>query len=110
MYYSKVATQIRVTVGGIHAHYLNDANVQVRDVIRIISHPGFDRLTYFMGNDVAMVVLKDPVTFNDFVQPMCLAQAPPPLSAMCYSAGLGYTSYTYDASKCLPNHLEAIMH
>lgn len=36
----------------------------------IIIHPEFKQDTF--ENDIALIHLKDPVTYNDFIQPICL--------------------------------------
>lgn len=46
-------------------------DVQVSDVVR---HPRYDRRTY--ANDIALLVLSKPVTWNRFVQPVCLPFGP----------------------------------
>uniref|UniRef100_A0A8C3LST5 Suppressor of tumorigenicity 14 protein homolog n=1 Tax=Chrysolophus pictus TaxID=9089 RepID=A0A8C3LST5_CHRPC len=48
----------------------NDANVQTRQIKRIISHPYFNDYTY--DYDIAVLELQSPVTFSSVVQPICL--------------------------------------
>ncbi|XP_031455611.1 suppressor of tumorigenicity 14 protein isoform X1 [Phasianus colchicus] len=48
----------------------NDANVQVKQIKRIISHPYFNDYTY--DYDIAVMELQSPVTFSSVVQPICL--------------------------------------
>ncbi|MBN3313548.1 TMPS9 protease, partial [Atractosteus spatula] len=42
-----------------------------RGVERIILHPNFDYMT--LNNDIALLKLSSPVTFTDYIQPICLA-------------------------------------
>lgn len=55
---------------------------------RIINHP--DYLT-FQGNDVALVELKDPVTFSNDIQPLCLSRSSDVFTrgSLCYTSGWG---------------------
>ncbi|KFQ55457.1 Suppressor of tumorigenicity 14 protein, partial [Nestor notabilis] len=49
------------------------ANVQMRKIKRIISHPYFNDYTY--DYDIAVMELQTPVTFSSVVQPICLPDA-----------------------------------
>ncbi|POI20008.1 hypothetical protein CIB84_016246, partial [Bambusicola thoracicus] len=51
----------------------NDANVQAKQIKRIISHPSFNDYTY--DYDIAVMELQSPVTFSSVVQPICLPDA-----------------------------------
>uniref|UniRef100_A0A8C6XYZ7 Transmembrane serine protease 2 n=1 Tax=Naja naja TaxID=35670 RepID=A0A8C6XYZ7_NAJNA len=42
-------------------------------VARIISHPNYDSTS--KNNDVALMKLQSPLSFNDFIQPVCLPNA-----------------------------------
>ncbi|XP_061703012.1 transmembrane protease serine 9-like isoform X2 [Syngnathoides biaculeatus] len=44
-----------------------------RRIIEIIQHPDFNSRT--LDNDLAMLRLSSPVTFTDFIRPVCLAEA-----------------------------------
>jgi len=48
----------------------NDANVQMKQIKRIISHRSFNDYTY--DYDIAVIELQSPVTFSAVVQPICL--------------------------------------
>nr|XP_049600317.1 transmembrane protease serine 9 isoform X3 [Syngnathus scovelli] len=48
-----------------------DQNEVRRPVVEIILHPDFDPLT--RDNDLAVLRLSSPVTFNDYIRPVCLA-------------------------------------
>ncbi|KAG8136498.1 hypothetical protein E2320_005073, partial [Naja naja] len=45
----------------------------VEGVARIISHPNYDSTS--KNNDVALMKLQSPLSFNDFIQPVCLPNA-----------------------------------
>ncbi|XP_062386948.1 serine protease 33-like [Sardina pilchardus] len=49
----------------------NNSNSVSRNVSRIISHPSYD--SYTNDNDIALLQLSAPVTFTDYVSPVCLA-------------------------------------
>ncbi|XP_057716663.1 transmembrane protease serine 9-like [Corythoichthys intestinalis] len=44
-----------------------------RNIAGIAIHPNYNERTN--DNDVALLLLSDPVTFNDFIRPVCLAEA-----------------------------------
>lgn len=46
-------------------------NVVNRDVIKIILHPDYNDSTNY--NDIALIQLSSPVTFSDYIRPVCLA-------------------------------------
>ncbi|XP_062450473.1 suppressor of tumorigenicity 14 protein isoform X2 [Rhea pennata] len=48
----------------------NSANVQARAIKRIISHPNFNDYTF--DYDIAVMELREPVTFSSVVKPICL--------------------------------------
>ncbi|XP_041812277.1 transmembrane protease serine 9 [Chelmon rostratus] len=48
-----------------------NANEVSRTVTRIINHPGYDSET--VDNDISLLKLSSPVTFNNYIQPVCLA-------------------------------------
>lgn len=49
----------------------NNPNEITRTVNNIIAHPTYNRNGY--DNDIALLHLSSPVTFNDYIQPVCLA-------------------------------------
>uniref|UniRef100_A0A3P9J8F0 Peptidase S1 domain-containing protein n=1 Tax=Oryzias latipes TaxID=8090 RepID=A0A3P9J8F0_ORYLA len=49
----------------------NSPNSVSRTVSRIIVHPNYDKLT--QDNDISLVEMVSPVTFNDYISPVCLA-------------------------------------
>lgn len=54
------------------AHNIQELSVNVRDieVSRIRQHPDFQRDTFM--NDIAVLRLKRPVSFNEYIRPVCL--------------------------------------
>lgn len=54
------------------AHNIQEPSVNVRDieVSRIRQHPHFQKDTFM--NDIAVLRLKRPVTFNEYIRPVCL--------------------------------------
>ncbi|XP_077377210.1 polyserase-2-like [Festucalex cinctus] len=51
----------------------SNSNEEPRSVVQIISHPAYNSRTN--DNDVALLRLSLPVTFNNFIRPVCLAAA-----------------------------------
>uniref|UniRef100_A0A3Q3E9U4 Peptidase S1 domain-containing protein n=1 Tax=Hippocampus comes TaxID=109280 RepID=A0A3Q3E9U4_HIPCM len=49
----------------------NNSNKVSRNVHTIILHPGFD--IFSLDNDIALLRLSSPVTFSDYIRPVCLA-------------------------------------
>ncbi|XP_075052813.1 plasma kallikrein isoform X2 [Mixophyes fleayi] len=61
------------------------------DLEEIIIHPGYTGAEH--GNDIALLKLKSPITYNDYQQAICL---PPQQDSfitpkMCWTTGWGYT-------------------
>ncbi|XP_063074498.1 serine protease 33-like [Engraulis encrasicolus] len=74
-----------VSASDINAHEVT------RGVKLIIRHPDFDPSTF--TNDIALVKLREPVEFTDYIQPICLASngsAFPPRTT-CWTTGWGNT-------------------
>ena len=59
------------------AHNLNhlSGNEQVRHITDAITHPGWDNITKV--NDIALIVLTQPLNFDEFTQPIPLATTRP---------------------------------
>lgn len=67
--------------------------VAERKVKRVVIHPNFSRL--FLENDIALVELEEPVTFDDNVQPICLPSEDDDFTGQnAYVSGWGYTEYS----------------
>uniref|UniRef100_H3DFT8 Suppressor of tumorigenicity 14 protein homolog n=1 Tax=Tetraodon nigroviridis TaxID=99883 RepID=H3DFT8_TETNG len=55
---------------GLHVQQNIKKSVVVRNLKRIIPHPNYNEYTY--DNDVALMELDSPVTYSDYIQPICL--------------------------------------
>ncbi|MBN3315993.1 TMPS9 protease, partial [Atractosteus spatula] len=68
----------------------SNPNEVVRGVLKITMHPGYD-LTF--ENDIALVMLDSPVSFTDYIQPICLADKSSSFHSgtSCWVTGWGYT-------------------
>uniref|UniRef100_A0A3P9HR28 Peptidase S1 domain-containing protein n=1 Tax=Oryzias latipes TaxID=8090 RepID=A0A3P9HR28_ORYLA len=72
----------------------NSPNSVSRTVSRIIVHPNYDKLT--QDNDISLVEMVSPVTFNDYISPVCLAAQGSdfPGGTTAWVTGFGHTSST----------------
>ncbi|XP_077581728.1 anionic trypsin-2-like [Stigmatopora nigra] len=50
---------------------LENPNGEVRTIAEIIPHPDFNSQT--LDNDIALIRISSPVTFTDYIRPVCLA-------------------------------------
>lgn len=77
-------------IGLHHIQRLHPHTVKSR-VRAIIVHSAFDKNTF--ENDLAVIKLTDSIKFNEFIQPICLPDAPLVVSneTPCYISGWGYT-------------------
>ena len=80
------------------------ATEEILDIESITAHPNFNEHTY--DNDIALLRLKQEVTYNHHVKPICLKQQSGSFSLGmdCYVAGWGHTSEDGEIS---PNLLDA---
>merc|ERR1712180_384673 len=60
-------------VAGEHNQDITEGNEQSIILSKIIQHEGYNAFT--VANDVSVLQLSSPLTFNDFVQPIPLAEA-----------------------------------
>jgi len=67
-------TSILVYLGKLKQH-ITKRKEKTRDVDNIYIHHLYNRLTYDGDNDIALLRLADPVTFNDYISPVCLVQS-----------------------------------
>ncbi|KAM4628334.1 ST14 transmembrane serine protease matriptase a [Polymixia lowei] len=58
---------------GLHIQRQNDKNVMKRNLKRIISHPNYSDATF--DNDIALMELDTPVSYSDYIRPICLPAA-----------------------------------
>ncbi|XP_062393878.1 mucin-2-like isoform X2 [Sardina pilchardus] len=64
------ASNLEVYLGRQNQEGSNPNEVK-RTVSQIINHPSFNRFTF--DNDIALLHLNAPVTFTDYIRPVCLA-------------------------------------
>ncbi|XP_047464254.1 mast cell tryptase [Mugil cephalus] len=66
-----------------------NANEVSRRVSQIIVHPNYNNTLY--NNDIALMRLSAPVTFNNFIRPVCLASNSSQFynSTLCWATGWG---------------------
>jgi secreted trypsin-like serine protease len=75
---------------GLHNKKNNEADTrQVRTVERIFMHSGYNNKS--LQNDITILRLAQPVTFNKFVQPACLPGPEAPANADVVLIGWGAT-------------------
>ncbi|XP_021059775.1 serine protease 55 [Mus pahari] len=83
-------TDLKVKVGANDLSTSSSVELQVNIIIR---HKGFKRLN--MDNDIALLLLAEPLTFNELTVPICLPLQPaPPSWHECWVAGWGITNST----------------
>ena len=70
---------------------MKDGITQLRYVSKIIIHEGYSDVT--KENDIALLQLTEPFTFNNYVRPVCLASSTNEVSVgtMCTVTGWGAT-------------------
>jgi len=52
------------------ANDFSKENYVSRTAVKVIPHPNFDDESFL--NDIALLKLSEPVTFNEFLSPICL--------------------------------------
>ncbi|XP_060607061.1 prostasin-like isoform X2 [Ruditapes philippinarum] len=91
LYSDRKYDEWQVFVGKHHTN-VKDKNEQSYTISKFIPHERFDRNT--LMNDIALIVLKEPIKFNPYVRPICLPQMNQPESDQCYTTGWGETKGT----------------
>jgi len=76
-----------------------------RSVKKILVHPDFNLST--QENSVAVLILEDKFTIDDFIRPMCVPNPKEPIStdAECYAQGWGKRSFDGDYQTIQKNQL-----
>ncbi|KAM9716095.1 transmembrane protease serine 2 isoform 2-T2 [Menidia menidia] len=66
-----------------------NTNEILRGVSQVIVHPDYNDTLF--NNDIALMKLNSPVTFNDFIRPVCLASSSSQIfsSTSCWATGWG---------------------
>jgi len=80
----------KITVGE-HDRSKREGSEEDYTVEKVIRHPQYD--TRHLNNDIALLKLNRPVTFNKYVQPACLPSQDPPVGSQCYITGWGKTHH-----------------
>lgn len=92
-YFHRQPTSMTIKVGqprrDTYSPYL-----QTHYAERLYLHPGYNKDT--VNNDIALILLKDPVKFNDHVRPICLPQSKEriPVGTRCTAIGWGKRNET----------------
>lgn len=78
----------RETQSGLNVNEVN------RTVSEIIVHPDWNETLF--NNDIALMKLSTPVTFTDYIRPICLAKSSSQIhnATLCYATGWGKLSNT----------------
>lgn len=81
-----------VLLGTISSYPEDSDPGEVRAVARIIKHPSYSSEEHTSG-DIALVQLASPISFNDYMLPVCLPKPGDPLDpgTMCWVTGWGNT-------------------
>nr|XP_040047025.1 trypsin II-P29-like isoform X1 [Gasterosteus aculeatus aculeatus] len=91
---------------GRDSQQLFNLNEVSRSVSQVIRHPGYSSQTN--DNDIALLRLSSPVTFTDYIQPVCLAAEGSEFSAgtSCWVTGWGTVGS--DVPLPLPQRLQEV--
>ena len=82
-------TFIRVT--GEYNLRKADGTEQVIAIDKVFIHPNYNPPSTGPDYDVALIKLKEPITFNNDVRPVCLPTREFPNGTNCYVTGWGAT-------------------
>ncbi|MBN3288650.1 CTR2 protein, partial [Polyodon spathula] len=82
-----------LVVVGEHDRRSDSEAIQIMKVAKVITHPEWN--PYTINNDISLVKLTAPVTFNARVAPVCLPSASDdfPGGSLCVTTGWGLTRY-----------------
>jgi len=82
-------TDVHSIVVGEHDRTKREGSEATYQVDKIISHENYDQEA--MNNDIAMIKLSKPVSFNKFVSPICLPKHKRniPVGSKCFITGFG---------------------
>lgn len=87
----KDLTKWKVYVGKHHKDR-TDITERVHTIKRVIPHEKFDIKT--LNNDIALLILKEPLRFTEYVSPICLPPRTMLDDSTCFSTGWGETKGT----------------
>jgi len=80
-----------ICVTGEYDRSKADGTEQVIPIDQIFTHPDYKPQETGYDYDVALIKLKEPITFNDDVRPVCLPTMDFPPGTNCYVTGWGAT-------------------
>lgn len=93
--YGESANAIVVRLGVTQRSAVPDSGVRIRGVKSIVLHPNYTSYySWQVGDDIALIELNEPVTFNSHVRPVALADTSPPENAPAFVSGWGRTDGT----------------
>ncbi|XP_022653037.1 transmembrane protease serine 2-like isoform X5 [Varroa destructor] len=73
------------------------SSTQSRHIQAVVKHPDFNNASLY-NNDIALLLLSDPVSFDDFLRPLCLPPEEPLAPGMtCTVVGWGKSHHAEDA-------------
>ena len=77
---------------GAHNRVKSESTQVRRNVKSIKSHTSH---VYYQKNDIAILELSEPVTYTNYIQPICLPSELEdlPIYSTCYTVGWGHTSW-----------------
>ncbi|XP_030264304.1 ST14 transmembrane serine protease matriptase a [Sparus aurata] len=86
---------------GLHVQRNIGSTVQKRTLKQIIAHPNYNSFTF--DNDIALMELSSPVTYSDYIRPICLPapQHDFPVGSTVWITGWGATREGGFAAKVL---------
>ncbi|XP_068440802.1 ST14 transmembrane serine protease matriptase a [Clinocottus analis] len=86
---------------GLHTQKVVGSAVEKRNLKQIIPHPNYNERTY--DNDIALMELDRPVTYSDYIRPICMPapQHDFPTSSTVWITGWGATRENGFAAKVL---------
>ena len=80
-----------IWVTGEHSLRKADGTEQVIPIDKIFTHPNFNPPATGADYDVGLIKLKQPITFNNDVRPVCLPTMDFPPGTNCFVTGWGDT-------------------
>ncbi|BFZ21267.1 hypothetical protein BsWGS_24306 [Bradybaena similaris] len=82
-------THMSVVAGSLRLSKLGPQG-QTRKIRRVMTYPGYRQME---GNDIALLELEEPLTYTDFVKPLCFPEERDVFTRgnLCYIAGWGHT-------------------
>lgn len=88
----------KIRVGEHNRNYREGTEADM-DVERILVHERWSMNN--LNNDIALIKLRNPIQFNDYVQPVCLPENDVTIGTKCYITGWGKTFHPGDMTSIL---------